>query len=177
MFLREKNVTLVVHILMILVNMIYANGGLDAKSEELLNLHRKYRQDLVDCKVDGQPPAKYMSPLKWNHDLARQAQSLANQCILRHDKRYSKQFSWVGQNIALHPTIKSGNWNNEKPYEVKPRHMCPMMQNIPQNSLQTSRAHTQHGQKPLTQSEKRVSTNVQNEGRDCNQREQSRSRY
>uniref|UniRef100_A0A3Q0KUA5 Venom allergen-like (VAL) 1 protein n=1 Tax=Schistosoma mansoni TaxID=6183 RepID=A0A3Q0KUA5_SCHMA len=234
MFLREENVTLVVHILMILVNMIYANGSLDAKSEELLNLHRKYRQDLVDCKVDGQPPAKYMSPLKWNHDLARQAQSLANKCILRHDKRHSNQFSWVGQNIALHPTIKSGvdawfnehklynyntnncpqclhytqmawakttdigcgvancpryglsivcnygpggNWNNEKPYEVKPRNLCPKVQNIPKNSLQTNSVHTQHGPKPLTQSEEKVSTNVQNGRRECNQREQSRSRY
>uniref|UniRef100_A0A3Q0KR02 Venom allergen-like (VAL) 21 protein n=1 Tax=Schistosoma mansoni TaxID=6183 RepID=A0A3Q0KR02_SCHMA len=197
---------------------VYCNNALDKNSRELLELHRKYRQDLVDCKVDGQPPAKYMSPLKWNHDLARQAQSLANKCILRHDKRHSNQFSWVGQNIALHPTIKSGvdawfnehklynynmnncpqclhytqmawakttdigcgvancpryglsivcnygpggNWNNEKPYEVKPRHMCSMMQNIPQNSLQTNSAHTQHGQKPIKKSEERVSRNMQ----------------
>ncbi|CAH8626742.1 unnamed protein product [Schistosoma rodhaini] len=54
-----------------------------------------------------------------------------------------------------------GNWNNEKPYEVKPRHMCSMMQNIPKNSLQTNSAHTQHGQKPIKKSEERVSRNMQ----------------
>ncbi|CAH8613710.1 unnamed protein product [Schistosoma margrebowiei] len=109
--------------------MIYANSSLDAKSRELLDLHEKYRQDLVDCKVDGQPPAKYMSPLKWNYNLAAQAQTLANKCILQHDKRHSDEFDWVGQNIALHPTIKSGNWNREKPYEVKSRELCPRAEN------------------------------------------------
>ncbi|CAH8607948.1 unnamed protein product [Schistosoma guineensis] len=115
MYLCEKKTTHVVHIIIILVNMIYANGSLDANSRELLNLHETYRQDLVDCKVDGQPPAKYMSPLKWNYNLAAQAQKLANKCILQHDKRHSDEFSWVGQNIALHPTIKSGvdAWFNE----------------------------------------------------------------
>ncbi|RTG80994.1 uncharacterized protein DC041_0006689 [Schistosoma bovis] len=156
---------------------------LDEKSLEILELHRKYRQDLVDCKVDGQPPAKYMSPLKWNYNLAAQAQKLANKCILQHDKRHSDEFSWVGQNIALHPTIKSGvdawfnehklydydqnncmgmfalhtmnvtdvlycvdcfsgNWNNEKPYEVKSRGLCPKMQNIPKDSFQMMRDDT-----------------------------------
>ncbi|CAH8610712.1 unnamed protein product [Schistosoma bovis] len=199
MYLGEKKATYVVHIIIILVNMIYANGSLDANSRELLSLHEKYRQDLVDCKVDGQPPAKYMSPLKWNYNLAAQAQTLANKCILQHDKRHSDEFSWVGQNIALHPTIKSGvdawfnehklydynqnncmaclhytqmvwakttdigcgvascpryglsivcnygpggNWNNEKPYEVKSRELCPEMQNIPKDSFQMMRDDT-----------------------------------
>ncbi|CAH8612937.1 unnamed protein product [Schistosoma curassoni] len=115
---------------------------LDEKSLEILELHRKYRQDLIDCKVDGQPPAKYMSPLKWNYNLAAQAQKLANKCILQHDKRHSNEFSWVGQNIALCPTIKSGNWNNEKPYEVKSRELCPKMQNIPKDSFQRTRDDT-----------------------------------
>ncbi|CAH8626807.1 unnamed protein product [Schistosoma rodhaini] len=163
MFLREENVTLVVHILMILVNMIYANGGLDAKSEELLNLHRKYRQDLVDCKVDGQPPAKYMSPLMaW-------AKTTDIGCGVANCPRY-------GLSIVCNYG-PGGNWNNEKPYEVKPRNLCPKVQNIPKNSLQTNSVHTQHGPKPLTQSEEKVSTNIQNGRRECNQREQSRSRY
>ncbi|KAH9581221.1 hypothetical protein MS3_00000578 [Schistosoma haematobium] len=173
---------------------------LDDKSLEILELHRKYRQDLVDCKVDGQPPAKYMSPLKWNYNLAAQAQKLANKCILQHDKRHSDEFRWVGQNIALGPTIKSGvdawfnehklydynhndcmkclhytqmvwakttdigcgvascpkyglsivcnygpggNWNDEKPYEVKSRELCPKMQNIPKGSFKTMHDNTQ----------------------------------
>ncbi|CAH8624029.1 unnamed protein product, partial [Schistosoma haematobium] len=176
------------------------NQHLDSNSREILELHEKYRQDLVDCKVDGQPPAKYMSPLKWNYNLAAQAQKLANKCILQHDKRHSDEFRWVGQNIALHPTIKSGvdawfnehklydynhndcmkclhytqmawakttdigcgvascpkyglsivcnygpggNWNNEKPYEVKSRELCPKLQNIPKESFRTTRYDTQ----------------------------------
>ncbi|CAH8607979.1 unnamed protein product [Schistosoma guineensis] len=175
------------------------NQHLDSNRREILELHTKYRQDLVDCKVDGQPPAKYMSPLKWNYNLAAQAQKLANKCILQHDKRHSDEFSWVGQNIALHPTIKSGvdawfnehklydynqnncmkclhytqmvwakttdigcgvascptyglsivcnygpggNWNNEKPYELKSRELCPKMQNIRKDSFQMMRDDT-----------------------------------
>ncbi|VDP07842.1 unnamed protein product [Schistosoma mattheei] len=30
-----------------------------------------------------------------------------------------------------------GNWNNENPYEVKSRELCPKMQNIPEGSFQT----------------------------------------
>ncbi|CAH8596652.1 unnamed protein product [Schistosoma intercalatum] len=29
-----------------------------------------------------------------------------------------------------------GNWNNEKPYEVKSRQLCPKRQNIPKDSFQ-----------------------------------------
>uniref|UniRef100_A0A095BV07 Venom allergen 5.02 n=1 Tax=Schistosoma haematobium TaxID=6185 RepID=A0A095BV07_SCHHA len=144
--------------------MIYANGSLDDKSRELINLHEKYRQDLVNCKVDGQPPAKYMSPLKWNYNLAAQAQTLANKCILQHDKRHSDEFSWVGQNIALHPTIKSGNWNNEKPYEVKSRELCPKMQNIPKESFQTTRDDTQRAPSSIVNVNHKLSSIGSSEG-------------
>ncbi|VDP74167.1 unnamed protein product [Schistosoma curassoni] len=175
------------------------NQHLDSNSREILELHTKYRQDLVDCKVDGQPPAKYMSPLKWNYDLAAQAQTLANNCKFQKDIPYSHDFLCVGQNIVVCPTIKSGvdawfnehklynykqnnrkkclqytqmvwakttdigcgvascpkyglsivcnygpggNWNNEKPYEVKSRGLCPKMQNIPKDSFQRTRDDT-----------------------------------
>ncbi|RTG89433.1 uncharacterized protein DC041_0008041 [Schistosoma bovis] len=35
-----------------------------------------------------------------------------------------------------------GNWNNEKPYEVKSRGLCPKMQNIPKDSFQMMRDDT-----------------------------------
>ncbi|KAK4468383.1 hypothetical protein MN116_000179, partial [Schistosoma mekongi] len=168
---------------------------LNAKSAELLRIHNKYRQDLVDCKVEGQPPAKYMPPLKWNYNLAKQAQNLANKCILRHELATSSKFHWVGQNIAIHPSIQSGvdawfnehkmynfyggkcdeclhytqmvwakttdigcgvakcpayqgfaivcnygpggNWNNEKPYEVKRRDECPDVRNSASRNAQS----------------------------------------
>uniref|UniRef100_A0A094ZEH4 Venom allergen 5 n=1 Tax=Schistosoma haematobium TaxID=6185 RepID=A0A094ZEH4_SCHHA len=105
-------------IIYIIINYVYCvniNRKLDKNSEEILELHRKYRQDLVDCKVDGQPPAKYMSPLKWNYDLAAQAQKLANQCMFQQEIPYSDEFLCVGQNIVVCPTIKSGvdAWFNE----------------------------------------------------------------
>nr|ABO09815.1 venom allergen-like protein 14 [Schistosoma mansoni] len=94
---------------------VYCNKDLNKNSRKLLALHRKYRQDLVDCKVNGQPPAEYMSKLKWNYDLAQQAQSLASYCILRQGKPRSKKFTWVGQNIAFFSTINSAvdAWFNE----------------------------------------------------------------
>ncbi|RTG86366.1 uncharacterized protein DC041_0004790 [Schistosoma bovis] len=105
-------------IIYILINYVYCvntNRKLDKNSLEILELHRKYRQDLVDCKVDGQPPAKYMSPLKWNYNLAAQAQTLANKCKFQQDIPYSHDFLCVGQNIVVCPTIMSGvdAWFNE----------------------------------------------------------------
>ncbi|KAH8873832.1 Cysteine-rich secretory protein LCCL domain-containing 2 [Schistosoma japonicum] len=95
--------------------MIYGKQRLNAKSAELLRLHNKYRQDLVDCKVEGQPPAKYMSKLRWNHELAKQAKTLASKCILKHKRASSKRFEWVGQNMAIYPSIQEGvyAWFNE----------------------------------------------------------------
>ncbi|CAH8623837.1 unnamed protein product [Schistosoma haematobium] len=56
-----------------------------------------------------------MSPLKWNYDLAAQAQKLANQCMFQQEIPYSDEFLCVGQNIVVCPTIKSGvdAWFNE----------------------------------------------------------------
>ncbi|CAI2732478.1 unnamed protein product [Schistosoma spindalis] len=131
---------------------------LDEKSLEILELHRKYRQDLVDCKVDGQPPAKYMSQLNWNYELAAQAQTLAIKCTLDHDKRHSNQFIWVGQNIALSEKIKSGNWNYEKPYEVKSRELCPKKQITPTSSLQKLRDNTKNAPLSIINTNHKVST-------------------
>ncbi|VDP03729.1 unnamed protein product [Schistosoma margrebowiei] len=36
-----------------------------------------------------------------------------------------------------------GNWNREKPYEVKSLELCPKMENIPKDSFQTMRDNTQ----------------------------------
>ncbi|CAH8634065.1 unnamed protein product, partial [Schistosoma rodhaini] len=149
---------------------------------------------------------------KWNYDLAQQAQSLANYCILRQGKPHLKKFILVGQNMAFASTIKSavdawfnehklynfsvnncrkclhytqmvwakttdigcgvancstyglsivcnygpgGNWINEKPYEVKPRNLCPVVQNISKDSFPTNRAHIRRGQKSLKQIKKK----------------------
>ncbi|VDP57521.1 unnamed protein product [Schistosoma margrebowiei] len=97
----------ILSIILLLCKSASCNKRLDSNSREILELHTKYRQDLVDCKVDGQPPAKYMSPLKWNYNLAAHAQKLAKNCSFEHDILQSDEFDWVGQNIALHPTIKS----------------------------------------------------------------------
>ncbi|CAH8595066.1 unnamed protein product [Schistosoma intercalatum] len=156
-----------------------------------------------------------MSPLKWNYNLAAQAQKLAVNCTLQHNKRYSDEFSWVGQNIALGPTIKSGvdawfnehklydynhnncmecmhytqmawakttdigcgvascpknglsivcnygpggNWNNEKPYEVKSRELCPKMQNIPKGSFQKTHDNTQRARLSIVNVNQKLST-------------------
>ncbi|VDO99863.1 unnamed protein product [Schistosoma margrebowiei] len=133
----------ILSIILLLCKSASCNKRLDSNSREILRLHRKYRKDLVDCKVDGQPPAQYMSPLKWNYNLAAHAQTLANKCTLQQELPYSVEFLCVGQNIALYPTIKSVNWNNEQPYEVKSRESCPKMQNIPKDSFQTMRDNTQ----------------------------------
>ncbi|KAH8873829.1 Venom allergen 5 [Schistosoma japonicum] len=192
--LREMGSQMIILVIIVFSIVVKAstkiNGEkrLNAKSAELLRLHNKYRQDLVDCKVDGQPPAKYLPQLRWNHELAKQAKTLASKCILRHEMASSRRFDWVGQNMAIYPSIQEGvdawfnehkmfnyyggkcrqclhyiqmvwantthigcgvancpeykglsivcnygpggDWNNEKPYIVKPPDECPKFQDV-----------------------------------------------
>ncbi|VDP77475.1 unnamed protein product [Schistosoma mattheei] len=51
-----------------------------------------------------------------------------------------------------------GNWNNEKPYEVKSRELCPKMQNIPKDSFQTMRDGTQRAALPIVNINNKLST-------------------
>ncbi|CAH8429046.1 unnamed protein product [Schistosoma rodhaini] len=120
---------------------VYCNKDLNKNSRKLLALHRKYRQDLVDCKVNGQPPAEYMSKLMvW-------AKTTDIGCGVANCQRY-------GLSVVCYYG-PGGNWINEKPYKVKPHNLCPIVQSIPEDRFQTNRVHTRNGQKSINQREKK----------------------
>ncbi|CAH8623621.1 unnamed protein product [Heterobilharzia americana] len=74
--------------------------------EKLLKMHNDYRHMLMECKVEGQPPAKYLPDLKWDNDLASYAQSLADECYFHHNDVHLSKYKYVGQNIAGYQTVE-----------------------------------------------------------------------
>ncbi|CAH8594755.1 unnamed protein product [Heterobilharzia americana] len=74
--------------------------------EKLLKMHNDYRHMLMECKVEGQPPAKYLPDLTWDNDLAYYAQSLADECYFHHNNVHLSKYKYVGQNIAGYQTVE-----------------------------------------------------------------------
>nr|CAX72962.1 GLIPR1-like protein 1 precursor [Schistosoma japonicum] len=84
----------------------------------LLTLHNDARKSVVEGKLMGQPMAISMEPLKWDKELERKAQILADNCSFAHDNvtnRSTSSFEHVGQNIARADSvdIAFGLWLNE----------------------------------------------------------------
>ncbi|CAH8865085.1 unnamed protein product [Trichobilharzia szidati] len=84
----------------------------------LLDMHNKYREDALNCKIPGQPAAKQMPTLLWDYDLARQAQQLSDTCRFQFGSPKSDKFVKVGQNIAGYPSVKDAmeSWFSEHQY-------------------------------------------------------------
>nr|CAH8865996.1 unnamed protein product [Trichobilharzia regenti] len=60
----------------------------------------------MNCELENQPPAKYLPDLQWDNDLAYHAQLLADECVFRHNDVELPQYKYVGQNIAIYPTVE-----------------------------------------------------------------------
>uniref|UniRef100_A0AA85J4F8 SCP domain-containing protein n=1 Tax=Trichobilharzia regenti TaxID=157069 RepID=A0AA85J4F8_TRIRE len=63
-------------------------------------MHNEYRQQLLECKVDGQPAPKRMPQLIWDEELASQAEAQAKSCTFYGNYPKSRRFKSVEQNIA-----------------------------------------------------------------------------
>ncbi|KAH8874544.1 Venom allergen 5 [Schistosoma japonicum] len=99
-------------LLFIFTNLIICKRNklkLPKEIREVFQLHKYYRNSIRFCKIPGQPPAKYLSKLKWNKHLAEKAQITADRCDYAYDSpsdmRFD-EFSSVAQNIADSPTIE-----------------------------------------------------------------------
>nr|CAH8866026.1 unnamed protein product [Trichobilharzia regenti] len=77
-----------------------ALANLDENSAKILQMHNEFRQQILECKVKGQPSAKRMPPLAWDDELASLAEELAKSCTFANKIPESKRFKPVGQNIA-----------------------------------------------------------------------------
>ncbi|TNN15010.1 Venom allergen 5 [Schistosoma japonicum] len=88
----------------------------------LLTLHNDARKSVVEGKLMGQPMAISMEPLKWDRELERKAQILADNCSFAHDNvtnRSTSSFEHVGQNIARADSVDIGNLIGQVPYRLK----------------------------------------------------------
>ncbi|VDP77760.1 unnamed protein product [Echinostoma caproni] len=74
-----------------------------AQKTLLLSMHNDARQQLLDCKMIGQPVPATMPMLVWNDALAAKAQTWSDQCTVGHDTSSARavgSWTWVGQNFA-----------------------------------------------------------------------------
>ncbi|CAH8865703.1 unnamed protein product [Trichobilharzia szidati] len=79
----------------------------DVNTAKLLRLHNEYRQQLLDCKVEGQPAAKRMPPLQWDEELASEAKELSRMCKFPTNSPTSKRFRSVGQNAGTCTNVEN----------------------------------------------------------------------
>ncbi|KAF4532747.1 hypothetical protein B566_EDAN007714 [Ephemera danica] len=76
------------------------SGGLtEQQKSQVVNIHNKSRQRIVNGEIKGAPAAVYMEPMVWDDELATIAQRAADQCKFEHDKQRTRFY--VGQNIYI----------------------------------------------------------------------------
>nr|P10736.1 RecName: Full=Venom allergen 5.01; AltName: Full=Allergen Dol m V-A; AltName: Full=Antigen 5 form 2; Short=Ag5-2; AltName: Full=Cysteine-rich venom protein; Short=CRVP; AltName: Allergen=Dol m 5.01; Flags: Precursor [Dolichovespula maculata]AAA28301.1 antigen 5 precursor [Dolichovespula maculata] len=90
-------------------NVVKAYGLTNDEKNEILKRHNDFRQNVAKGletrgKPGPQPPAKNMNVLVWNDELAKIAQTWANQCDFNHDDCRNTAKYQVGQNIAISST-------------------------------------------------------------------------
>ncbi|CAH8864593.1 unnamed protein product [Trichobilharzia szidati] len=91
---------------------------LNKEVREVFQLHKYYRNSIRFCQIPRQPPAKSLSKLVWNKELATKAQITANRCDYAYDSPSDmkfEKFTSVAQNIADSPTIQKAvaSWFSE----------------------------------------------------------------
>ncbi|KAI4472037.1 cysteine-rich secretory protein-related [Holotrichia oblita] len=97
---------------------VYERGVTEEDIITILTEHNRYRQNIMDGVVPGQPRGVGLNYLRWDEQLAKAAQESANTCIYKHttyvDNRWRHK---CGQNIyrgeaaSLGMDNKSGyNW-------------------------------------------------------------------
>ncbi|XP_077534471.1 venom allergen 5-like [Haemaphysalis longicornis] len=87
---------------------IYKRSLSMTEREEVLKLHNDLRSKVAKGNLPGFPPAKDMTQLLWDEEIASVAQALAEQCTgpggnLKHDQqaeRATTAFNHTGQNLA-----------------------------------------------------------------------------
>ncbi|KAI4472038.1 cysteine-rich secretory protein-related [Holotrichia oblita] len=88
----------IIHI--ILISSFLERGVTEEDIITILTEHNRYRQNIMDGVVPGQPRGVGLNYLRWDEELAKAAQESANTCIFKHttyvDNRWRHK---CGQNI------------------------------------------------------------------------------
>nr|CAH8864330.1 unnamed protein product [Trichobilharzia regenti] len=109
-------------IFIFLATLLIHTGGdklkLNKEVREVFQLHKYYRNSIRFCQIPRQPPAKFLSKLVWNKELAKKAQITANRCNYAYDSPSDMKFDEfisVAQNIADSPSIQKAvaSWFSE----------------------------------------------------------------
>nr|B2MVK7.1 RecName: Full=Venom allergen 5; AltName: Full=Antigen 5; AltName: Full=Cysteine-rich venom protein; Short=CRVP; Flags: Precursor [Rhynchium brunneum]ACC93935.1 venom antigen 5 [Rhynchium brunneum] len=88
---------------------VKGSGPTDQEKREILKEHNDYGHKVASGEEKrgvngGQPAAKNMEDMTWDDELAKVAQTWANQCTINHDKCRSVSRFSVGQNLASKST-------------------------------------------------------------------------
>uniref|UniRef100_A0A646QI70 Cysteine-rich venom protein n=1 Tax=Hemiscolopendra marginata TaxID=943146 RepID=A0A646QI70_9MYRI len=79
--------------------------GMDEQTKKLiLDLHNKARQKVATGQQSGQPSASNMKELRWDDEIAANAQRVAEKCIFKHtpkEQRKTSKYQYLGENIYM----------------------------------------------------------------------------
>ncbi|XP_043285622.1 venom allergen 5.02-like [Venturia canescens] len=106
---------------------VSSSGMTAAEIQEVVDLHNEFRAKVASGhekrgRPGPQPAASNLGPLTWNPELAKIAQTWANQCNIKagtaHDECRNDEHGYVGQNMALGPSSWDlsalvSHWYNE----------------------------------------------------------------
>nr|XP_022909966.1 uncharacterized protein LOC111421045 [Onthophagus taurus] len=71
----------------------------ESDKKAIVDIHNHFRTLIAQGKVPGQPRGINLKRMKWDENLAREAQKIANTCEFTHKSVQDGRWSWVGQNL------------------------------------------------------------------------------
>ncbi|XP_071056994.1 uncharacterized protein [Onthophagus taurus] len=71
----------------------------ESDKKAIVDIHNHFRTLIAQGKVPGQPRGINLKRMKWDENLAREAQKIANTCEFAHKSVQDGRWSWVGQNL------------------------------------------------------------------------------
>ncbi|KAL1505675.1 hypothetical protein ABEB36_005181 [Hypothenemus hampei] len=92
---------------------IYANNVTQADAQIIVDKHNELRQLIANGKVPGQPRGINLKRMKYDQNLAIEAQKIANTCIFAHKTVKDGRWHAVGQNLYIQYSTaasKEVNW-------------------------------------------------------------------
>ncbi|XP_018561493.1 venom allergen 3-like [Anoplophora glabripennis] len=105
---------------------VYERGVNDNEKQIIVNKHNELRRMISEGRVPGQPRGTNLKQLRYDENLAREAQKISDTCRFEHVKVSDGRWHAVGQNLyASYSTAHQPganwakaiqDWFNEYPY-------------------------------------------------------------
>ncbi|CAG9765268.1 unnamed protein product [Ceutorhynchus assimilis] len=88
---------------------IYVRKVTEAEAEIIVDKHNELRMQIANGEIEGQPRGVNLKRLKYDEDLAAEAQEIANSCIFAHQQVTDDRWYAVGQNLYIKKSTAPSN--------------------------------------------------------------------